>query len=402
MTDPTVRDPALVAVVGGETQRLLELARRHLGMEVAFLAEFTEGKQVYRGLAGDAASFGFELQEGILLPESYCQLMTGGEVPNAIQDTAALPAVRDLAVTSDAGIGSYVGVPVQLSDGLLYGSLCTVSHAAHPVDDKDVRFLTFLAELLAWELQEERNQATARDRLNELIVDERIEIALQPIVDIRTGHLRGVEALSRFPGDYGPPDKVFETAHVVGLRSQLELLAARRAMELLSLLGPEAYLAINASPAVAIELAALAAGLDVPFDRLVLEITEHAAVENYAVLRDGLAGVRRRGLRLAIDDAGAGYASLHHIVELRPDIIKIDRSLIDGIAEDSARRSVVRAFVALASDLGAAVVGEGVEAPADLDSARHLGVDAVQGYLLAKPSTDRAELACWIDAPLWT
>ena len=129
---------------------------------------------------------------------------------------------------------------------------------------------------------------------------------------------------------------------------------------------------------------------------LVLEITEHAAVESYSELRSSLQAVREQGLRLAIDDAGAGYASLKHVVELAPDIIKIDRSLVDGVSADRARRSVVSAFVLLALDLGATVVAEGVECRADvLQAVEDLGVDAAQGYLLARPSTSRLQLTKW-------
>jgi EAL domain-containing protein (putative c-di-GMP-specific phosphodiesterase class I) len=103
--------------------------------------------------------------------------------------------------------------------------------------------------------------------------------------------------------------------------------------------------------------------------------------------------LRRRGLRIAVDDAGAGYSSLRHVLELRPDFIKIDRWLIDGIAHDHARRVAVGAFMSLARDLGSVVIAEGVEQAADLAAVRRLGLHAVQGYLLGRPTTDRGRLA---------
>lgn len=386
------------AVLGGGVQRVLELARRHLDMELAFLAEFSEGRQVYRGLSGDAASFGFALDEGDELSGSYCRLMSEGSIAHAVPDSAADPALRDLELTARAGIRSYVGVPVRLPDGSQYGSLCTVSHSAQPVDAKDARFLAMLAEILGGELHAERERSAERARLEGLVEQQQLDVALQPIVDIATGRMLGAEALARFPAGFGPPDQVFRAAHEHGVGNLLEWLAAARAVELVPLLGPEAYLAVNLSPHVAIELAerALAVADEVPLDRLVLEITEHAAVDSYSVLRESLEAVREVGLRLAIDDGGAGYASLHHIVELRPDIIKIDRSLVDGLAGDAVRRSVVRAFVTLAGEVDATVVGEGVEVQADLDTARGLGVDAVQGYLIGRPTTDRDEIGRWL------
>jgi EAL domain-containing protein (putative c-di-GMP-specific phosphodiesterase class I) len=386
---------APVLAGAGGLQRVLELARRHLDMDLAILAEFTDGKQVNRGLAGDAASFGFALHDGPSLGDTYCQRMTQGELPHVIADTRDNALVRDLPLTRDADIGSYVGVPITLADGSVYGSLCTLSHASQPVDDRDARFLRMLAELVASDLQDERNRANARARIQTLIDNGALQIALQPIIDLSTGNLLGVEALSRFPAGQGPPDEVFAAAHAVGLGNELEELATRAALRLLPLLGPEQYLAINLTPSVAIHLVKVAISAGLPLDRLVLEITEHAAVENYTVLRDALSEGRRQGLRLAIDDAGAGYASLHHVVELHPDIIKIDRSLIEGLSEDPARRSVVKAFVAVAGDLEAVVVAEGVENAPDLSCAKDLGVDAAQGYLLARPDTDHELLQHW-------
>jgi EAL domain-containing protein (putative c-di-GMP-specific phosphodiesterase class I) len=171
----------------------------------------------------------------------------------------------------------------------------------------------------------------------------------------------------------------------------------------LPLLPEDCYLAVNLAPDVAVQLAGRTSRaqlnqLDAPLGRLMVEITEHAAVQSYSRLRDALALGRERGVRIAIDDAGAGYASLHHIVELRPDVIKIDRSLIDGVAADPDRRSVVRAPAALARDRGATTVAEGVERRADLCAVRELGLHAAQGYLLARPSVDRDELSRWLTA----
>ena len=388
---------SLNGLVDGPLDRVLHLARRHLGMDLAFVAEFTDGKQVYRALDGDAATFGWEPDDGPPLDQTYCQLMTAGHLPNAVPDTSADSRVRDLPVTTEARIGSYVGVPIRLTDGTLYGSFCCVSHDTHPLDSRDVGFLAMLAELVTEQVEVQRQQDASRRQIRDLLEQGRAEIALQPIIDVHHGHLLGVEALSRFPAHYGPPDLVFETAHEAGLGLELEGLAVRHALRVLPLLEPDQYLAVNLTPSVAFEFAnRVQAHPDIPYHRLVLEITEHAAVNGYSELRDRLTPARERGLRLAIDDAGAGYASLHHIVELAPDIIKIDRSLVHGMADNSARRSVVTAFVALARDIGATLIAEGVEQPVDLDAARSLGVAAAQGYLLARPSTNRADLARWV------
>lgn len=166
------------------------------------------------------------------------------------------------------------------------------------------------------------------------------------------------------------------------------------------MLRPGQCLAINVTPAVALRLADIAADLpEQPLDQIVLEITEHASVADYAVLRQRLAPLRARGLRLAIDDAGAGYASLHHVAELQPDTIKIDRSLIDGIAGSRSRRSILTGFVLLALDCEATLVAEGIETVDDLAVVTSLGVEAGQGYLLGRPSTDPDEHTRWRSSP---
>ena len=384
------------SALAASVQHVLELAQRHLGLDAAFLAEFVGESYFYRGLSGDGASFGAYVGAVQPLAGTYCDLMVSGAIANVVPDAHTVAAVRDLPLTRDAGIGAYVGVPITLADGSTYGSIGAVSHEPRSLDEKDARFLRALAELVSVDVQAQRDRSTARDRIEELIVAERLDIALQPIVDITTGRLSGVEALSRFPAEFGRPDEVFAAAGAAGIGTRLEGLAAATAYGVLPLLPPGIYLAINMTPPAAMELAADYDDATLPLDELVLEITEHAAVESYQQLRDSLAAVRTRGIRLAIDDAGAGYASLAHIVELRPDIIKVDRSLIDGMAGDPGRRSVVRAFVALAADLGATVVAEGVEQAADLQAARELGVDAAQGFLLARPSTDREDLPRWL------
>jgi EAL domain-containing protein (putative c-di-GMP-specific phosphodiesterase class I) len=129
-------------------------------------------------------------------------------------------------------------------------------------------------------------------------------------------------------------------------------------------------------------------------------VTEHASVSDYTKLTRPRQRLRDLGVRLAIDDAGAGYASLRHIVNLAPDIIKIDRALIADLNSDRARRALVTAVVAYAMEIGTTmVVGEGVETPDELDALKNLGADAGQGYLFGTPSTSREDWIAWGSQP---
>ena len=230
-----------------------------------------------------------------------------------------------------------------------------------------------------------------------IIATEDIAIAFQPIIDLHGRRCAGVEALARFPEPFTAPDRTLASAEPLGLRLELERLVIREAWKVIPELGPEQFLALNVEPEALLELARRAnLRDDLPLSQLVVEVTEHSVIDSYAPLLDELAPLRAQGLRIAVDDAGAGYASLRHVLELRPDFIKIDRSLIHGIAHDRSKRAAVRACQSIALDLRASLIAEGVERSADLAVAMELGLQAAQGFLLGKPTTSRQVLSQWI------
>ncbi|MDH5224706.1 MAG: EAL domain-containing protein, partial [Actinomycetota bacterium] len=144
------------------------------------------------------------------------------------------------------------------------------------------------------------------------------------------------------------------------------------------------YLAINCShrAAVSTELAAV---LEPHAGRLVLEITEHEAVEDYDDLVDALAPLRARGARVAIDDAGAGFASLRHTLRIAPDIVKLDMSLTRDIDRDRAKRALAAAMVSFAQEMGFSLIAEGIQTAEELSTLRTLGIGYGQGFFLAQP-----------------
>jgi EAL domain-containing protein (putative c-di-GMP-specific phosphodiesterase class I) len=375
--------------------RVVELSQRHLGVDVVYVAELAGVGEVCRAAAGDAASFNIIVNHRSAGQATYSRRLVAGEIPNVVRDAAANERVAELPVTRDAGIGSFIGVPLHLSDGTLYGALCGLSHGPGPdLDERDVQFMSTLGELVVEDLDEQRRQERLRSDLLGLIEAQDVEVAYQPIIDLRSHECLGVEALARFPEPHARPDRTLAAAQGFGLRVELERLAVSQAWTIIPLLGPEQFLALNLAPDALVELARRAnLRNEVSLSQVVVEVTEHSVVECYQTLHRELEPLRRRGLRIAVDDAGAGYASLRHVLELRPDFIKIDRSLIHGIAHDHARRVAVGAFMSLAWDLGSMVVAEGVEQQADLSAVRRLGLHAVQGYLLGKPTTNRETLS---------
>ncbi|MEX0835522.1 MAG: EAL domain-containing protein, partial [Nitriliruptor sp.] len=182
-----------------------------------------------------------------------------------------------------------------------------------------------------------------------------------------------------------PPNEWFDEAASVGRGNELELAAAEAALAQLGRIPDDVFLSINLSPEVVLD-PALPALLDaVPPDRLVLELTEHAPVRDYDELLGRLEVLRARGIRTAVDDAGAGFAGLQHVLRLRPDILKLDIALTSGIDHDPARRALSTALVAFAAEIGAVIVAEGIETAGELRTLRDLGVPWGQGYHLARP-----------------
>jgi len=202
---------------------------------------------------------------------------------------------------------------------------------------------------------------------------------LQPIVDIVTGRRVGSEALSRFPSEWAKaPDVAFAEAHSIGRGHRLELLALQRAAGLLDRVS--GYVSMNVSPATLLRPDLLEFLQGLPLPRILLELSEHDPVQDYAALRAAIAPLREQGMRLAIDDVGAGFSSLRHIVVTEPDVIKLDRSIVDGLATDRVLHSLVRSLVDFAAGLGSLVVAEGIETAEDALALHDLRVGYGQGW----------------------
>lgn len=223
-------------------------------------------------------------------------------------------------------------------------------------------------------------------RIRGVIERGELLVAYQPIYRLDELRIVGLECLSRFPtGLARPPDLWFAEAAEVGLRVELELLAVRAALQELPVLPADIYVTLNVSPETILS-GLLPTSLErMPPDRIVLEITEHALIDDYGPLTRALDAMRRRGLSVAVDDAGAGYASLRHVLELKPEIIKLDVSLIRHIDVDLARRALVSALIAFAEKIGSRIVAEGVEAASELAVLTGLGAHTAQGHVLSRP-----------------
>lgn len=323
----------------------------------------------------------------------------GGGVSATREILAGSAATRVLAlsVASDrdsviemlrAGASGYVvkgGPPAELAEAVR-----STARGETALDDVVARRVVHeLIHHVEAAARAEDEAAKKRRRIEALIRGEGLDMVFQPIVDLGTRSVVGYEALARFRVEpRRDPRRWFEEAHQVGLGVELELAAVRGACEHAPALPGEAYLAVNVSPVTAEspELAQLLS--ESPVKRLVLEVTEHAPVEDYGRFRRAVNGMREHGARLAVDDAGAGFASLRHILELEAEIIKLDSSLTHSLEDDPRRRSLASTLIEFGKRTGAAVVAEGIESELQVSELRRLGIRLGQGYHLGRPRPD--------------
>lgn len=371
----------------------LNAVRNHLGMDVAFVGRFERGRRIFE-FVDDAGSF-CPVAPGGSDPEedTYCHLVASGRIPELIPDTADVPEVQTVPATNVLPVGSHLSVPLRGVDGVPFGTFCCFSRRPRPdLAHEDLNALRVVGDIVAAHLHFLLGHREASDetyeRITAVLDSGGPTMALQPVFDLRRDEVDGYEALARFGGGLDwTPDRWFAEAAMIGLGPQLEAAAVAAALRLLPRLPEGTSLGVNVSAAALAHSDTIVEMLTSTSPRrLVLELTEHERL----VLGDGvserLAKLREAGVRIAADDAGSGYAGLEHILQLDPDVLKLDRALVQGIADDPARQAMCDAMVRFVARTGAALVAEGVETQTDLDVLKYLGVHAAQGYLLGRPT----------------
>lgn len=370
---------------------ILRAIRTHLGMDVAFVSEFAAGRRVFRHVDSPHANQPVKVGNSDPLEESYCQRVIDGRLPELIRDASKIPEAMHLPVTRALPVGAHMSVPVKLRDGSLYGTFCCFSFAANQtLNDRDLQMMHVFADLagdqIERDIQSTRLQTEIEGRIRAMLSSDDPSAVYQPIIHVAENRIVGYEALSRFSAlPKRTPDIWFTEAAQVGLGITLETKAIRRALMGATRLPADVYVSVNASPEVILQADLENVFNGFPLQRLVLEVTEHAAIDNYDDLATVLEPLRRKGLRLAVDDAGAGYASFRHILALAPDVIKLDISITRNIDTDRSRRALAAALIGFAMATGSKIVAEGVETAAELLTLRQLGVNKAQGYFFGRP-----------------
>jgi PAS domain S-box-containing protein len=290
---------------------------------------------------------------------------------------------------AQSGIRGQAYAPIMV-DGQMVGFIAvgTVDepYARHLVEDVPAvaEFAAAAGVSLGPQLLARKRAAAERVDTAQIIARHAFRPVFQPIVSMATGATVGFEALTRFT-DGRSPDQVFGTAKTTGLGLELERATLEAAMGDAEALPRDAWLSLNVSPALLTAGTNLRQLLRAPGRGLVLELSEQDRVDDYKAVRSALAGLGP-GVRLAVDDAGAGQANLAHIVELRADFVKLDARLVQGIDTDVVRRALIVGLQHFAEQSGCTLIAEGIETDAELRTLRDMKVPFGQGYLLGKPA----------------
>lgn len=395
---PTLEDPfsefiasrANLSVGTASVDKFLGAVRRHLGMDIAFVSEFRRIDRIFRHVDAQGET-PIHAGDAIPLDEGYCRHVVEGRLPELIPDTGLFPAALALPATQAIPIGAHLSVPIELADGSCYGTLCCFSFKPdRSLSQRDLAMMRVFADMLAVQIDVDEDRSKSRSdrmrRIESVLSGGHPAIVYQPIKNLTTNRTAGFECLSRFHLEPArPPNEWFAEAGEVGLGIELEIAAIRAALRGLDRLPSSLYVTVNCSPMTIVSGALLNVLSRVDATRVVVEITEHDYVDDYDKLLAQLAPLRALGLKVAIDDVGAGYSSMRHILKIRPDFIKLDISLTQGIDTDSPRRALAAALIAFAGETGATIVAEGVETGAELSTLKRLGISRAQGYYLSRP-----------------
>lgn len=373
--------------------RSLNAIRTHLDMEVAFISEFVDDRRYFRYVDSADHVAVISVGQSDPLEQSYCQRIVDGRLPELMADACLNAEALTLPATRALPVGAHISVPIVLKSGRVFGTFCCFSaQADHSLTNRDLAMMRVLSEMLAdqieADMQDQAEKSEILARLELAVEPAHMRSVYQPIMDLATNRLVGFEALTRFSCDpQRTPDLWFAEAASVGQGIAMEIHAIECALQALPQMPEGIYIAVNASPRTVVSSELLQLLSKQPLERVVLEVTEHEEIDValYNEIARIIRPLRQAGLRVAVDDAGAGYACFKHILNLSPDIIKLDVSITRDIDSDFSRQALAAALVRFAEATHGRLVAEGVEREGELETLRQLGVGLAQGYFLARP-----------------
>ncbi|RBP79596.1 EAL domain-containing protein [Marinomonas rhizomae] len=375
-----------------ELDTIISAVRVYLKMDIAIISEVKNENLYFRHVDVNPTSTFPQGKEAKPYQGSYCQALVNANIPGLIQNTHINAVTSKLIATQASNIGSFIGALIYLADGSLYGSVyCFQNQPDYTLNERDLSVIEYFANLIGKTLDSHTEKSQQRheieSRINNVIENDLITMHYQPILDLNTNNITGYESLARFHSDpYVAPDIWFKDAYLIGMDEKLEMLAVKSALQVEKYFrNNNHYLSINVSPAHILS-GALERVIEHISCEVLVEITEHQPIADYVAFQRAFNSLRCKRVKLAIDDVGTGYSNLSNILELEPDIIKLDLSLTRDIHKDRKRIALASAMCTFAKEMNCEIIAEGIENRHELNKLKELGVNKGQGYFIGRPS----------------
>ncbi len=368
---------------------LLQRILRHAGyLRVRGLTDPRSALEVCTGWAPDLVILDLHMPDidGV----AFLEILRSAQAPTDFVPVLILTAdaTRDaLKRALEAGANDYALKPLHADEVLLrVRNLLSIRVSHEALKHHNSTLAAQLRDLTRWADEQALHHAQVTARVRDAIASGGPNMVLQPVVELATGQTVGYEALARFGSSpVRPPDAWFADATAVGLSAELELLAAQSALDLLPAISGDQFLTINVSPATLLTNTFRQLALQAANSRVVFEITEHQPIDDYEAVATFSHQLRTHGARLAVDDAGAGFASMQHILKLQPDFIKLDIDFTRDIDRDPIKTALSGALASFAKQIGATIIAEGIETAQELQRLRELDITYGQGFYLGAP-----------------
>ncbi|MEC7545615.1 MAG: EAL domain-containing protein [Pseudomonadota bacterium] len=367
---------------------LLRTARERLRMEVGFISEFIDGMRVFR-FVDSAPGVNLIAPGGAdFLARSYCQRIVDERAPQLISDARTCSAVVDLKATQLLPVGAHISVPITLSDGHVFGTFCLFSRYAVPgLNHRSLALVRAFAEMVALLLEERRmagaeyeQNNTAIHHVSTFFTEHRVSFSPSSIVDLNTKEEIGTElvpAISQPSPLFSNPFLLLREADRLGLSQLSGVAMMESSLAALTRLSADQFVSMNVTPQLIMQFD-FNQWLRSDCSRLVLGLSEHDIVDDYTSLKARLYRLKESGVRIAVVHAGAGFASMRHILQLQPEFVKLDADLTCGIHKDKGQQAMLEALMRFCRSQGSILMAEGICSDEDEAYLRTAGVGFAQ------------------------
>lgn len=369
---------------------LLRTARTKLRMEVGFISRFDGDMRTFY-LVDSAPGVDIVRSGGSdYRGESLCQRVVDGRAPQLIGDAQQTSGASDLTAVKLVPVGAHISVPIVFSDGSVFGTFCVFSRYSIPeLNYRSLAMCRVFADAIATMIEEaealpqyeSEHRIQLKSEVTELITTHGLKYVRVPLVNLNTGKQEGTElipSLVRATDNIASPLLLVHQAVRLGLANLIGVNLIEQLLAELSASPHERHVVVNVTPEFLAEFNFTAWLNNDLCGRIVFEISEHDRVASYHELKRILQPLRQSGIRLSIDNAGAGFASMQHILQLQPEFVKLDSGLTCGIASDTGQQAMLQALLLFSRSQGSTLVADGISDKQDEDYLLHSGISLGQ------------------------